>query len=116
LGWSLDPLWGDPIDVTAEVLNITDGKVDAGDGLYEAYERRTSALLKIDYVLVAVSRFRGRTMNTPGFWAHFGVDAADRDAIQMVAKATVEVLVDLRRKEQMAPLSSPFCSKRLSQM
>jgi hypothetical protein len=37
---------------------------------------------------VAVSRFRGSTMNTPGFWAHFGVDATDWDAIQMVVVKT----------------------------
>ena len=88
LGRSLDPAWGDPISVTAEVLNVTDGKVDAGDDLYEAYEQGTSALLRVGNVLVAVTRFRGRTMNTPGFWAHFGVDATDRNRIQMVVVKT----------------------------
>ena len=87
LGRSLDPSWGDPITVTAEVLNITDGKVDTG-GHYEPYEQGTSALLKVDNVLVAISQYRGRTMNMPSYWAHYGVDATDRDRIQCVVVKT----------------------------
>ena len=87
LGRSLDPDWGDPITVTAEVRNITDGWVDTG-GFYEPYTQGTSALLAVGNILVAVSEFRGRTMNMPSYWAHYGVDATDRDAIQMVVVKT----------------------------
>jgi microcystin degradation protein MlrC len=87
LGRSLDPTWGDPITVTAEVLNITDGWVDTG-GFYEPYTQGTSALLGIGDIRVAVSQFRGRTMNMPPYWAHYGVDATDRDAVQMVVVKT----------------------------
>jgi microcystin degradation protein MlrC len=87
LGRSLDPDWGDPITVTAEVLNVTDGRVDTG-GFYEPYSQGTSALLAVGNIRVAVSQFRGRTMNMPSYWAHYGVDATDRDAIQMVVVKT----------------------------
>ena len=87
IGYTLDPSWGEPITVTAEVVNLVYGPVDTW-GHYEPYEQGISALLRIGDVLVGVSQFRGRTMNMPSFWAHFGVDATDRDAIQMVVVKT----------------------------
>jgi microcystin degradation protein MlrC len=87
LGRSLDPAWGDPVAVTAEVLTVTDGWVDTG-GFYELYNQGTSALLQVGQILVAVSQFRGRTMNMPSYWAHYGVDATDRDGIRMVVVKT----------------------------
>lgn len=91
LGRTIDPAWGEPIRVIAEVVTVTDGRVPASD-LIGAYEQGRSALLRIDDVLVAVSEFRGRDLTsvggaTPGYWAHFGVDVSEPDGVQaMVVK------------------------------
>lgn len=87
LGRSLDPDWGKPITVTVEVLNVTDGWVDTG-GFYEPYSQGTSALLGVGSIRIAVSEFRGRTMNMPPYWAHYGIDATNRDEIKMVVVKT----------------------------
>jgi microcystin degradation protein MlrC len=87
LGHSLDPAWGEPIGVTAEVVNLVYGLVDTG-GFYEPYDQGISALLRVDNVLVAVGQYRGRTMNMPSYWAHFGVDATDRDNVHIVVVKT----------------------------
>lgn len=86
LGRQLDPRWGDPIHVTAEVVRITDGRVtDPAGG---AFEQGVSALLRIDNVLVAVSRYRGRGGVHPVMWEHFGVDATDTQNVQAVVVKT----------------------------
>ena len=87
LGRSSDTRWGDPLSVTAEVLVVTDGKMPATE-IHEAHEHGTSALLKVGNVLVGVSRYRTNTVLTPHFWAHFGVDATDREQIQTVVVKT----------------------------
>ncbi|MDH3248292.1 MAG: M81 family metallopeptidase [Acidimicrobiia bacterium] len=87
LGRSSDTRWGDPIGVTAEVLVVTDGKMPATE-VHEAHEHGTSALLKIHNVLVGVSRYRTNSVLTPHFWAHFGIDATDQEAIRTVIVKT----------------------------
>jgi microcystin degradation protein MlrC len=87
LGRSSDTRWGDPIRVSAEVLVVTNGTMPATD-VYEAHEQGKSALLQIGNVLVGVSRYRTRSVLTPHFWSHFGIDATDRDAIQTVVVKT----------------------------
>lgn len=86
LGRSLDPRWGEPIDVTAEVVTITDGRVEEPDG--STYEQGVSALVRIGEVLVGISQYRGRGGVHPVMWQHFGVDATDRDEIQCVVVKT----------------------------
>jgi microcystin degradation protein MlrC len=87
LGRTLDPTWGDPIAVTARVVNITDGHVDTA-GFYEPYEQGASALLAVDNILIAVSEHRGRTMNMPPYWAHYGIDATNTDTTHTVIVKT----------------------------
>jgi len=87
LGRSLDPSWGAPVTVTAEVVMVTDALVDT-KGFYEPYSQGISALLKVGDILVAISQYRGRTMNMPEFWAHFGVDSTDRNEIRAVVVKT----------------------------
>ncbi len=87
LGRSSGTRWGEPITVTAEVLNITDGVMTA-DIHDEAQEFGTTALLKVGNVLVGVSRYRTGSVLKPTFWAHLGVDATDRDAVQTVVVKT----------------------------
>ena len=87
LGRTLDPRWGEPITVTAEVMAVTDGVVTLSSR-FDTYEQGTSALVKIGNVLVGISRYRGRGGVHPDMWAHYGVDATDRDAIRMVVVKT----------------------------
>jgi microcystin degradation protein MlrC len=87
LGRSSDTRWGEPITVTAEVLNITDG-VLAADIDDEAQEFGTTALLKVGNVLVGVSRYRTGSVLKPLFWNHLGVDATDREAVRTVVVKT----------------------------
>ncbi|HSJ27190.1 MAG TPA: M81 family metallopeptidase, partial [Acidimicrobiia bacterium] len=87
LGRSSDTTWGEPITVTAEVLNITDGKL-AADIDDEAQEFGTTALLKVGNVLVGVSRYRTGSVLKPLFWKHLGIDATDRDAVRTVVVKT----------------------------
>jgi microcystin degradation protein MlrC len=87
LGRAADARWGDPITVMAEVLKVTDGAMPSVPGL-EAHSQGTSALVRIGNVYVGLSRYRNRGAMHPEFWDHFGVDATDRDAIQMVVVKT----------------------------
>jgi microcystin degradation protein MlrC len=87
LGRSSDTAWGEPILVTAEVLNITDGKMPA-NAVHEAHEFGSCALLRVGNVLVGVSRYRTGSVLTPEFWEHLGVDATDRDAVRTVVVKT----------------------------
>ncbi len=87
LGRSSDTRWGEPITVSAEVLNITDGVI-AADIHDEAQEFGTTALLKIGNVFVGVSRYRTGSVLKPLFWTHLGVDATDRDAVRTVVVKT----------------------------
>lgn len=87
LGHASDPTWGEPVAVRATVERLTDGFMDAIPGL-ESYSQGVSALLRIGNVLIGVSRYRNRGAMHPEFWAHFGVDATDRDRIGMVVVKT----------------------------
>lgn len=85
LGRALDPTWGEPFTVEAEVVVLTDGRVQGvsratGSGgqhvdIMGPHEMGVSALLRIGNVLVSVSQFRGRGGVHPAIWQHFGVDA-----------------------------------------
>jgi len=87
LGRASDPSWGEPINVTVEVLAVTDGAMPSIRGL-EAYSQGASALLRAGNVLLGVSQFRNRGAMHPEFWGHYGVDATDGDAVQMVVVKT----------------------------
>ncbi|HSJ29038.1 MAG TPA: M81 family metallopeptidase, partial [Acidimicrobiia bacterium] len=87
LGRAADPRWGDPITATGEVLAIGDGVIASQAG-FGSVDQGTSALVRIGNVLVALSRHRGWGGVHPSFWAHYGIDALDRDAIRMVVVKT----------------------------
>jgi len=87
LGRASDPSWGEPIDVTVEVVAVTDGMMRPAVGL-EAHSQGASALLRAGNVLIGVSQFRNRGAMHPEFWGHYGVDATDGDAVQMVVVKT----------------------------
>lgn len=75
LGRALDPAWGDPLRVTAEVVKVTDGRI-RGVGTDDVVDMGISALLRVGDVLVAVSQHRGLGGVHPEIWAHYGVDAS----------------------------------------
>jgi len=85
LGRAADPRWGEPVEVSAEVIKVTDGHVTTTN---EPFEQGTSALVKVGNILIAISRYRGQSPNRPGYWNHFDIDATDQDAIQMVVVKT----------------------------
>lgn len=84
LGHALDPSQGKPLEVAAEVVAVRGGRADAIDPARQA----AGALLRVGPALVGVTELRGRTMHTPEFWAWFGADATDRDAIRAVVVKT----------------------------
>lgn len=81
LGRALDPSWGAPLRVIAEVVKVTDGRVDGDVGKFDRINMGTSALLRIDNVLVSVSEHRGWGGVYPAIWAHFGVDASEAKCV-----------------------------------
>ena len=44
--------------------------------------------MAIDHILIAVSEHRGRTMNMPPYWAHYGIDATNTTTTHTVIVKT----------------------------
>jgi microcystin degradation protein MlrC len=87
LGRAADSRWGDPVTAEVEVVKVTDGAMPSVPGL-EAHSQGTSALVRTGNVLIGLSRHRNRGAMHPEFWQHFGLDATDRNAVQMVVVKT----------------------------
>ena len=104
LGRALDPAWGDPIRVTAEILLITDGSIGSGSRevpgqpphhLIGPHEMGVSALLRIGNVLVSVSQYRGRGGVHPVIWAHFGVDSSQAKMVVVKTASNFQYYTDV---------------------
>jgi microcystin degradation protein MlrC len=105
LGRALDPAWGDPIRVTAEVLLITDGRIGSANrastgagqhvDIMGPHEMGVSALLRIGNVLVSVSQYRGRGGVHPAIWAHFGVDASEAKMVVVKTASNFQHYADV---------------------
>lgn len=105
LGRALDPAWGEPITVEAEVVLITDGRVSGaartpGSGgqhvdIMGPHEMGVSALLRIGNVLVSVSQFRGRGGVHPAIWKHFDVDATQAKMVVVKTASNFQHYADV---------------------
>ena len=76
LGGKLDPNFGNPLAVTATVLALGEGVLEATMGIRSEYDMGRRALLKIGNVRVVVSENVGVGGNHPSTYQSFGIDPA----------------------------------------
>jgi microcystin degradation protein MlrC len=76
LGGKLDPLFGKPLQVTAKVLALGEGVIEATMGIRSEYDMGKRALLEIGNVRVVVSENVGVGGNHPSVYQSFGIEPA----------------------------------------
>ena len=76
LGGKLDPLFGKPLEVTAKVLALGEGVIEATMGIRSEYDMGKRALLEIGNVRVVVSENVGVGGNHPSVYQSFGIEPA----------------------------------------
>lgn len=76
LGGKLDPLFGKPFEVSAKVLALGEGVIEATMGIRSEYDMGKRALLEIGNVRVVVSENVGVGGNHPSVYQSFGIEPA----------------------------------------
>ena len=77
LGGKLDPNFGQPVEITATVIGIGGGRIEAQVITLESFDMGRAVLLKSGSILIVVSEERGIGGNHPIVYRHFGIDPAE---------------------------------------
>jgi microcystin degradation protein MlrC len=77
LGGKLDHNFGQPVEITAQVVKIGGGRIDAIVIGLESFDMGRSVLLKSGSIQIVVCEERGIGGNHPIVYRHFGVEPAD---------------------------------------
>ena len=76
IGGRLDPRFGRPVPIEAEVLAVGGGRIDVPVQGLPSFDMGTACLLRSGEILIVVSEQRGIGGNHPAVYEHFGVDVA----------------------------------------
>jgi microcystin degradation protein MlrC len=95
LGRAADPTWGSPVRVTADVVAITDGAVEAPGTWFEGMRMGRSALLRVGTILVSVTERRGLGGVHPAVWTHFGVDPSQAQCVVVKTASNFQFFADM---------------------
>jgi len=74
LGATIDPMFYEPVELTARVAGLDSGRVYANISSYESFDPGDVALLEAGHVKIMVSEFRGVAGNHPIVYQRFGID------------------------------------------
>ena len=77
LGGKLDSNFGQPVEITATVIGIGGGRIEAQVITLESFDMGRAVLLKAGSILIVVSEERGIGGNHPVVYRHFGIDPAE---------------------------------------
>jgi microcystin degradation protein MlrC len=77
LGGKLDHRFGQPVEITAKVLKIGGGRLEAVVIGLESFDMGRAVLLQTGSILIVVSETRGVGGNHPIVYRHFGVEPAE---------------------------------------
>lgn len=77
LGGKLDHHFGQPVEITAQVVKIGGGRLDAQVIGRDSFDMGRAVLLQTGSILIVVSETRGIGGNHPMVYRHFGVEPAD---------------------------------------
>ena len=77
LGRALDPQFGPPVEIDAEVVAVGGGVIEVPVQALTSFDMGTACLLRSGSIYVVVSEHTGIGGNHPAVYQHFGLDVAD---------------------------------------
>ena len=77
VGGKLDPNFGTPLELTAEVVAIGGGRFDVNMLGFESFDLGQAVLLAVGAIRILVTEKRGIGGNHPSVYEHFDIDLAD---------------------------------------
>ena len=77
VGGKLDPNFGTPLELTAEVVAIGGGRFDVNMLGFESFDLGQAVLLAVGAIRILVNEKRGIGGNHPSVYEHFDIDLAD---------------------------------------
>ena len=77
LGRALDPQFGPPVEIDAEVVAVGGGVIEVPVQALTSFDMGTACLLRSGSIYVVVSEHTGIGGNHPAVYEHFGLDVAD---------------------------------------
>ena len=77
LGRGLDPQFGPPVEIDAEVVAVSGGRIEVPVQALTSFDMGTACLLRSGSIYVVVSEHTGIGGNHPAVYEHFGLDVAD---------------------------------------
>lgn len=98
LGGKLDPLFGKPLNVTAQVLALGEGVIEATMGIRSEYDMGKRALLAIGNIRVVVSENVGVGGNHPSVYASFGIDPTTAKIAVLKTASNFQYYADITRE------------------
>ena len=101
LGGKLDPVFGQPVKITATVAGIGGGRIVAKVIGQESFDMGRAVLLKAGAIHIVVSEERGVGGNHPVVYQHFGLDPAQAKMVVLKTASNWQYYQDL------IPESSP---------
>lgn len=95
IGGKLDPVFGKPLETTANVLAIGEGIVETKMGIRSEYDMGKRALLEIGNVRVVVTENTGVGGNHPTVYQSFGLDPAEAKIAVLKTASNFQYYADI---------------------
>ncbi len=110
LGGKLDPLFGQPVPVTATVVALADGVLEADVIGRTSFDMGQSALLAIGSIRVVVSENVGIGGNHPVVYRRFGIEPAEADMVVLKTASNWQYYLDMASATIRADTDGPTMS------
>jgi len=110
LGGKLDPLFGQPVAVTATVAAVADGPLEADVIGRTSFDMGQTALLTIGSIRVVVSAHVGVGGNHPVVYRRFGIEPADADIVVLKTASNWQYYLDMASQVVRADTDGPTMS------
>jgi microcystin degradation protein MlrC len=81
LGGKLDPVFGQPLEITAQVVRIGGGRIQTEIIGMESFDLGQAVLLQAGSIYMVVSEKRGIGGNHPIVYRHFGIEPAEANMV-----------------------------------
>ena len=81
IGRRLDPHFGSPVEIDAEVVAVGGGRIEVPVQAITSFDMGTACLLRSGSVHIVVSERTGIGGNHPAVYEHFGVEVADAKTV-----------------------------------
>ncbi len=110
LGGKLDPLFGQPVQVTAKVAALADGLLEAEVIGRTSFDMGQTALLEIGAIRVVVSENVGIGGNHPVVYRRFGIEPAEASMVVLKTASNWQYYIDMASEVIRADSDGPTMS------